>query len=989
MSEKQEVFKGNLRFEINETETEAKITFSPDENGAEWTREKLIGLFKEKGIQDAVDPSVVEKAISEFSKLKEGELSFVVAEGEEPGAPEDGRIKWEKFSLPQDLVEIGKAILERAPSPRVYEVKEEKIKIEKIEKKKSFLPFLPAKEQKIVQWEKKEIKRRVGVEEKVEDFGYAQEGQLLATIIEGKPGKEGRNIFGRIIPPRKPKKVEIYVGDGIKISGKEVKTEVSGFVRRGSNWVDIIKFNQHRLEVKASNDKANCLLNFTPGEGNKTIPDVDSLIERCGELGFRPEDLISKEEIKATLQNSVNSGKILRNFSLTKSEEAQIIISVDEDGLKAYLTLRKGSGKGKPLSLKEIGERIKAYKFKGMDAERVKKDILEFYHSNKRELVRYLLVEGIPPEPGEDGEIKFEFNYLSEEVAEKIKSDSEARIEALRDIGSLEEFPISAVDKIGFVEEDTEVASIIPPKEGKPGRDVFGNVIPGRKGKEVSVKVFENLTKGKTSIVSTINGIVELGESDGTYLLRARPHKDGSVSVELSEDKMKAYITVIPPEGAGAPVGAEDVDRAISEAGVVKGLKEEILAKVKERVASGLGIKRVVIAEGQFPVSIQRREPKFYVEFASGSRVRIRKNGKADYKNLDLITVVKKDQLLAEVNTSGINPEDGWDVTGKVLPASKSVAAVLNAGKNVRVEEDENTIKFYAEKDGELVYEKNTLEILEVHTVDGDAGPKTGNIKFTGSVVIKGSVLDGIRVIAGGDIFVDENVGASLLSADGKIVVKGGIKGANKAIIRSKKGLEAGFLEQALVLSVGDVVVKGSCLRCKVKCNSKMVLESDKGNLVGGMVWARKGVDANNIGSDSGVSTSVSFGQDYLVMDQIQLEEKEIGKLKEMIVQFDSVMNKLERSGRATEESLAKIRKQKLIALKLMEKRSHRLFVLKERFEEHVPSEVNVRGTFFVGARVESHGRFYEVDRPKKRVTLYFNTERGAIEEKKEEKKND
>ncbi len=989
MSEKKEIFKGNLKFEINETETEAKITFSPDENGAEWTREKLIELFKEKGIQDSIDPSVIEKAIKEFAKLKEGELSVVVAEGEEPGAPEDGKIKWEKFSLPDELKDIGKVILEKAPSPRVYEVTEEKVKIEKIEKKKSFLPFLPAKEEKVVQWEKKEIKRRVGVEEKVEDFGYVKEGDLLATIIEGKPGKEGKNIFGRIIPPRKPRKVEIYVGEGIKFSGKEVRTEVAGFVRRGNNWVDIIRFNQHRIEVKTSNDRANCLLDFTPGEGNKTIPRVDFIIEKCKELGFKSEDLISKEEIEETLKNSVASGKVLRNFSLTKSEEAQIIISVDEDKLKAYLTLRKGSGKGKPLSLKEVGDKIKSYKFKGMDTERVRKDILDFYHSSKRELVRYLLVEGIPPESGEDGEIKFEFNYLSEEAAEKIKSDSEKRIEALRDIGSLEEFPISKVDKIGFVEEDTEVASIVPPKEGKPGKDVFGNVIPGKKGKEVSVKVFENLTKGRTSIVSTIRGIVELGESDGTYLLRARPHSDGSVTVDLSEDKMKAFVTVVPPEGAGAPVREEDIDRAISDAGVVKGLKEEILARVKERVSSGLGVKRVLIAEGQFPVSIQRKEPKFYVEFASGSRVRIRKDGRADYKNLDLITVVKKDQLLAEVDTSGVNPEDGWDVTGKVLPASKSVAAVLNAGKNIRVEEAEGTIKFYAEKDGELIYEKNTLEILEVHTVDGDAGPKTGNIKFTGSVVVKGSVLDGIKVIAGGDIFVDENVGASLLSADGKIVVKGGIKGADKAIIRSKKGVEAGFLEQALILSVGDVVVKGSCLRCKVKCNSRMILESDKGNLVGGMVWARRGVDANNIGSDSGVATYISFGQDYLVMDQIQLEEKEIGKLKNMIIQFDSVMNKLERSGKATEESLAKIRKQKLLALKLMEKRSHRLFILKERFEEHVPSEINVRGTFFVGARVESHGRFYEVERPKKHLILYFDTERGVIEEKKEEKKND
>ncbi len=985
MSEEEKIFKGNLKFEINETETEAKVTFSPDEDGADWNREKLISLFKEKGIIDSIDPSVVEKAIEEFSKLKEGSLSFVVAKGEEPGAPEDGKIKWEKFSLPEGLKEVGDSVLKDAPSPVVYEVKEEKVKVEKIKKKKSFLPFLPAKEEKIVEWEKKEIKRKVGVEDKVEDFGYVDEGALLATIIDGKPGKEGKNIFGRVIPPKKPKNVEIYIGEGVKISGKEVKSEVSGFVRRGSNWVDIIRFNQHKIEVKASKDKANCILDFTPGEGNTVVPDTDSIIKRCEELGFKREDLISEEEIKDTLSRSVNSGKILRSYSLTKSEESQILITIEDDKSRAYLTLRKGSGKGKPLSLKEVGDKIKQYNFKGMDAARVKQDILNFYNSNERELIKYLLVEGVPPEPGEDGEIKFEFNYLSEEAAERIKTNFENRPEANEGISSLEEFPVSLVTKIGFVEEEMEVASIVPPKEGKPGKDVFGNVIPGKKGKEPSVKVFENLRKTPTAIISSVKGIVELGEKEGTYLLRARPHRDGFVEVVLSDDKMKAWISVVPPEGGGVAVTAEDIDKAITDAGVVKGIKEEVVAKVKERALAGKGVKKVVIAEGQFPVSIKQKKPRFFVDFASGSKVRIKADGRADYKNLDLITVVKKDDLLAEVDTRGVNSEDGWDVTGKVLPASKSVSAVLNAGKNVRVEEDENVIKFYADKNGELVYERDTLEILEVHTVAGDAGPRTGNIKFSGSVVIKGSVLDGIKVMAGGDVIIEENVGASLVSSDGKIVVKGGVKGAGKGIIRSKKNFEAGFIEQALVLSVGDVIVKGSVLRSKIKCNSKLILESDKGNLVGGMVWSRKGIDVNNLGSDSGVSTSVSFGQDYLVMDQIQLEEREIEKLKKMIVQFDSVMKRLERSGKATEENLSKIRKQKLMALKMMEKRSHRLFILKEKFEEHVPSEINVRGTMFNGVKIESHGRFYEVDRPKKKVTLFFNTERGAIEEKKEQ----
>ncbi len=980
-------FRGILELEINESGTKATLNFSPSEDGAEWNREKIIKLFEERGIKESIDPSLVEAAIAKFSSMKSGSESVTVAHGVEPEAGEEGSILWEELTVPEEMAETASRILERAPSPEVYEVYEAKKKVEQKEKKKSFLPFLPAKEKTSVKWVKEEVKRKVGIEERIEGYGFVEEGDLLARIREGKPGREGKSIFGKRIEPPGQKKVSVYLGNGVKREGQEIKAEITGLARRGKNWIDIIEFQPHSIEVKASKDRATCLLDFTPGKGNTELPDIESIIKRCRDLGFKEEELISPEEIREVLRNSINQSKRLSDYPLSGTEDSKILISVSADKLKAYLTLKKGSGKGKPLSLKEVGERIKSYKFKGMDTERVKKDILDFYHSEKKELIGYLLVEGEAPEKGEDGEVKCEFNYLSEEDAKRIKALTEERRERLSDIKSFDEFPITAVEKIGLIKEGDRIASIVQPTAGKPGKDVFGNTIPGKKGKEAAFKVFENLKVSASEIVSATDGIIEAGNVEGYLCFRARPHRNGDAEVVISEDRMKAYLTVYPPLGAGEPVTVQAIEKAIDEAGVKKGIKEEVLKKAIEIAEEGRGVDKLLFAEGKLPRHDEAKKPVFHVQFATGKRVRIREDGKADYKNTDLITVVEKDQLLAEVDATEIEKEDGWDVTGSVLPAAKSVQTLLTAGKNVRTEEEGKLVKYYAEKDGELKYERNTLEVIEVHSVEGNAGLETGNIKFSGSVVIKGSVLDGIKVIAGGDVVVGENVQAALVSADGEIVVKGGVKGANKGILRAKKGIEASFLEQALVLSVGDVNVHGSCLRCTVKCNSKLLLDSDKGNLIGGSVKARKGIEVQNLGSESWAKTQVSFGQDYIVEDQIQLETRELEKLKKKIAMLDTAVRKLERSG--SKEKIDVLRKEKVVALKMLERRSHRIFALKEKFEEHTPSEVVVRGNLYPGVKIESHGRFYEPDKVEKDVILFFNRERGIIEKKKRGEKND
>jgi uncharacterized protein (DUF342 family) len=68
--------------------------------------------------------------------------------------------------------------------------------------------------------------------------------------------------------------------------------------------------------------------------------------------------------------------------------------------------------------------------------------------------------------------------------------------------------------------------------------------------------------------------------------------------------------------------------------------------------------------------------------------------------------------------------------------------------------------------------------------------------------------------------------------------------------------------------------------------------------------------------------------------------------------------------------------------MKAIEQRGLLLIGMRDRFDEHVSSEVVVRGTLFPGVVVESHGRRYTVATEKSNVRLFFSQVEGKILER-------
>ncbi len=978
--------KGDLKLEIDKQGLEARVTIVANPRGADLSTASLLAMLDGKKVREGIDTEAIDKGIRSLARGTGEPVSFVAAAGVLPQPPGAEEIDFEANPIPPHLSGIARAVLSKAPKPKGFRLREERVRREKKVLRKAALPFLPPREEVEVVVEKKLVREDVDIDPTVTATGFVRKDALVARIHPGKPGKEGRNIFGKPVPVQRVPQSAFLFCEGLTRTGGEVKAAATGFLRRGSTWADVVAFRDHAVHLTASADGATCLLSLEPGDPQAPHPSAEEIISQSRKLGFSGGRLLSAAEITAIVEKAIAAGTPLVGKPLTPSADAAATVTISQNKLSATLSLRKGRGGGKQLTFALAGDAIRASKVSRYDIEAVRRDIQAFLKAPDGELVDYILAVGQAPEQGRDGSVEWRVKFLPSEEADQIRAFSSSSA-GLAEVRSLKQFPLDSVESIGRVTAGSPVLRVLPGAAGAAGVDVFGAAIPGRKGVTTEVRLFEGLERRKDLVVAVEDGILEKGSDGMAILLRVRRHRDAELTVTISDDRMKGYLSFVPARGTGATIDVQEVRARIQAAGIVRGVDEEKLLKALDLVGRGKFFTDVLIAEGKKPPAGEEARVIFHIRLATGKALTILDSGRADFRAQDRITPVAKGVHIATVKPQPLEGVDSYDVTGKPIPVAPGTLTELKPGRGVSVtRQPDGSLFFLSDADGELVHDRSVISVLQVHIVHGDVDMKSGNVNFPGVVRVNGSVQPGFRVIAEGDIEVMDTVDAALLSSEGSILVGQGIKGEGKAILRAKKDIVAPFAEQAVLIAGENVRLKGACLRCNVKCNGTLRLESEKGNLVGGEVRARQGIAVQNLGSPTGVVTHVLFGQDYLLHDQIEREERELAVIARRAAELDAEMKRMERealAGRQVDDAaLGRDRAERTKCLKAIELRKKRLTSLHETFDLHVPSEVMVRGTLFPGVVIESHGRRWETRTAKNMITLRFDQTQGRVVEK-------
>jgi uncharacterized protein (DUF342 family) len=461
--------------------------------------------------------------------------------------------------------------------------------------------------------------------------------------------------------------------------------------------------------------------------------------------------------------------------------------------------------------------------------------------------------------------------------------------------------------------------------------------------------------------------------------------RDCTLSIRIDSEKMNAFLDCGPGLGQGRSLSAGAVREALNGQGIKFGIDENRIAEIiGDSENSKKGQKDACIASGKPQVAGADGVIEYLFSTDSqGADFKILADGRIDYHHSQNIAMAKKDQMLARL----IAPKQGlagMNVLGEEIPAAGGTPAALTAGEGVRSEN--NTTEFYAEINGSIILNGSVIEVVNTYVVDGDVDYSTGNIQFNGNVLINGNVPDGFEVKAEGDIIVAKIVESARLEAGRDIVVKGGVQGKGKGLISAGRDIKIGYAQNARLEAQGNIYIGNSAINSSVFTSKSLIMLEKRGSVIGGEVFAQRGIDVRILGSENGVKTSVEVGTNYLVMRRIseldiaiEFCEKNILKIDDCLKTFYSRM----KSGQPLTDSTKQVITKTLVKKQDLEQRRTVMFAkrtdLFEQSRERDVCFVKVKQTCFPDVMIKIKEYKTAVSKARENVRFFEDRKAEAV----------
>ncbi|MCF6095346.1 FapA family protein [Microaerobacter geothermalis] len=149
--------------------------------------------------------------------------------------------------------------------------------------------------------------------------------------------------------------------------------------------------------------------------------------------------------------------------------------------------------------------------------------------------------------------------------------------------------------------------------------------------------------------------------------------------------------------------------------------------------------------------------------------------GKVDFRNRLKIPSVKKGDLIGKIHTA-VPGKPGYDVFGQVVHPRPVKEVKVVPRDHVSLNEEGILLAQQAGRprvtgSGRVKF----VDITRTFIVSGNLDIETGNIVFSGDVVVYGDVLDGMTIEALGDVFISGSVFSSTITATGNVTIKGNV----------------------------------------------------------------------------------------------------------------------------------------------------------------------------------------------------------------------
>jgi uncharacterized protein (DUF342 family) len=363
--------------------------------------------------------------------------------------------------------------------------------------------------------------------------------------------------------------------------------------------------------------------------------------------------------------------------------------------------------------------------------------------------------------------------------------------------------------------------------------------------------------------------------------------KDGKIVIRFSEDDFEAWADFLPPQEGGLEITNDYLLIMLDRFNIKEGIRWDLIKETAlECNQKRRPIKDVLIAQGirparaindYFEINRHLLEQKTLVPDKN-------RNDQIDYRSRSPFIIVNKDQALATKKppTPG---REGKTVHGQAVPYETLTVDGLKPGENTRADEK----YIISEINGQLVEEKKVLHVRKNLVVKGSVGYATGNIIFPGDVRIEGAVSDGFKIYSGGSVTIQQTFDVTEVIAKGDLNVAGGIVGRGRAFLKVDGCIRTKFIQNCKVACRKTIAIEAGIVNSNIFVMEKLDL-GEKGRILGGEIYAIKGIRAGSIGKKAGKSTRIHCGVDFTLQKEQEANNKNLRALSEKLAKLREIM---------------------------------------------------------------------------------------------------
>lgn len=362
---------------------------------------------------------------------------------------------------------------------------------------------------------------------------------------------------------------------------------------------------------------------------------------------------------------------------------------------------------------------------------------------------------------------------------------------------------------------------------------------------------------------------VSLAESDQSAEVEP---KDAFAEIAVAEDKMSASILVNSPVGGGRDITLQELRDMLDQMGIEYGIDED---KLKDIVENELYNQVFQFAEGTPAIDGTNGKIKDYFPRHKEVKFASKENDSIDFKSTNYIHNVKAGELVCEL-TPPEPPQDGVDIFGNTVYGKPGIMPPIPQGKNVVYNEEKD--KLLTGCEGNLSFRSGRFHVEKILNIGGNVDNSVGNIDFTGSVSIKGDVLEGFTVKAKGDITVMGIVEGATLISGGSITLYKGMRGMKSGVLEAAGDITAKFLEDSKIYARGDIQAE-YIINSEVSCGNSLTLTGRRAAFIGGVCSVYNVMNVKTVGAMSQITTLVTLGVTPQLLGEVENLKKDIADI--------------------------------------------------------------------------------------------------------------